>query len=583
MVYFSNAQETSNLFGGYIEQVQQALAAHHVHFGSPPDFPAFAETLETDSRLRNDLAVLARSFVAGDENVSLRTVLSILSIASGGPDLATSEEDMSQPVSVLVDFLISLGLSKPAGAENRDSPSYPTNAMPYRDELREEETYQPYLPPPPSLDRHPLPHQTPPDPMVHNEPLPDRTFPEQTLTDQTLPQQTLPDQTLSDPVNDAADDDDQSPLETAPTLPNLDPFPHSGAGNSLVESLTRLELNSLQVKHFLDSIDQRISRIEPRLDNLPTPVLTAAPPQLGHTAEARYSSVLASQTLPDEPPDEPLPPAPPTQTTKQPEAFSKQPELLPHHEPPPQQAPSRSRILIPLTTAAATALLVSLLYLSFGRNSSSITIQPAPAPTAENRTPAPANPAPAAGDVNTSSPPQIATASPAQNATAATPTLPTKTGASSPSHSSPLRRSASSPPTSTTSHPSTPTQDSARIELPKPSAASLASPEESTDSSTLTTEPVNVRSGIMAANVLSAPQPSYPKLASLTRMQGAVVMQAIISREGTIEHVHVIKGHRLLRGAATNAVRNWRYRPYLVNGHPVEVATIVSVDFKLPD
>jgi TonB family protein len=109
----------------------------------------------------------------------------------------------------------------------------------------------------------------------------------------------------------------------------------------------------------------------------------------------------------------------------------------------------------------------------------------------------------------------------------------------------------------------------------------LASPDDSTNPSTLT-EPVNVSSGIMAANVLSAPQPSYPKLASLTRMQGAVVMQAIISKEGTIENVHVIKGHRLLRGAATNAVRTWRYRPYLVNGHPVVVATTVSVDFKLP-
>jgi TonB family protein len=64
-------------------------------------------------------------------------------------------------------------------------------------------------------------------------------------------------------------------------------------------------------------------------------------------------------------------------------------------------------------------------------------------------------------------------------------------------------------------------------------------------------------------------------------MQGNVVMQAIISRNGTVESVHVIKGHRLLRGAATSAVRAWRYRPYLINGRPVEVATIVSVDFTL--
>ena len=75
--------------------------------------------------------------------------------------------------------------------------------------------------------------------------------------------------------------------------------------------------------------------------------------------------------------------------------------------------------------------------------------------------------------------------------------------------------------------------------------------------------------------------PTYPKLASLTHMQGNVMMQAVISKEGTVESVHVLKGHRLLRSAATNAVRAWRYRPYLVNGRPVEVATIVSVEFTL--
>jgi outer membrane biosynthesis protein TonB len=46
--------------------------------------------------------------------------------------------------------------------------------------------------------------------------------------------------------------------------------------------------------------------------------------------------------------------------------------------------------------------------------------------------------------------------------------------------------------------------------------------------------------------------------------------------------VRVLKGHRLLRGAATSAVKNWRYRPVVVDGHPVEVATIVSVTFTLP-
>jgi TonB family protein len=93
--------------------------------------------------------------------------------------------------------------------------------------------------------------------------------------------------------------------------------------------------------------------------------------------------------------------------------------------------------------------------------------------------------------------------------------------------------------------------------------------------------PVDVASGVMEANLVSAPKPSYPKLASLTRTQGNVVMQAVISKYGTVEELHVINGHRLLRGAAKNAVRNWRYRPYKVDGVPVDVATTVSVEFSL--
>jgi TonB family protein len=115
-------------------------------------------------------------------------------------------------------------------------------------------------------------------------------------------------------------------------------------------------------------------------------------------------------------------------------------------------------------------------------------------------------------------------------------------------------------------------------------ATDAAEPSDDTDSLSsvpLSNRLVNVSSGVMAANLVSAPQPSYPTLASLTRTQGNVVMQAVISKDGTVEELHVIKGHRLLRGAAKNAVRNWRYRPYKIDGVPVDVATTVSVDFSL--
>ena len=61
---------------------------------------------------------------------------------------------------------------------------------------------------------------------------------------------------------------------------------------------------------------------------------------------------------------------------------------------------------------------------------------------------------------------------------------------------------------------------------------------------------------------------------------GEVVMQAVIAKNGTVLATHVLRGHRLLRGAAQDAVRQWRYRPYVMDGHPVEVSTIVTVRFK---
>jgi TonB family protein len=89
-----------------------------------------------------------------------------------------------------------------------------------------------------------------------------------------------------------------------------------------------------------------------------------------------------------------------------------------------------------------------------------------------------------------------------------------------------------------------------------------------------------VSSGVMAANVISAPTPEYPRLAGMFHMEGQVVLQAVVSRNGRVVATHVLRGHRLLRGAAADAVRQWRYRPYLINGQATDVATIVTVNFR---
>src|SRR5215472_11645584 len=96
---------------------------------------------------------------------------------------------------------------------------------------------------------------------------------------------------------------------------------------------------------------------------------------------------------------------------------------------------------------------------------------------------------------------------------------------------------------------------------------------------TITRPPVI--SSVMEGDLIRRVQPEYPTLARRARIQGTVVLRAIISREGTIENLQAVSGHPMLVPAAMTAVRQWRYRPYLLNGTPVEVETQVTVNFVL--
>jgi protein TonB len=90
-----------------------------------------------------------------------------------------------------------------------------------------------------------------------------------------------------------------------------------------------------------------------------------------------------------------------------------------------------------------------------------------------------------------------------------------------------------------------------------------------------------ISSGVMAGRKLSGAEPRYPTIALAARIQGTVVLAATISRTGTIENLRVVSGPPMLAPAAEEAVRTWRYRPYLLNGDPVEVETTVRVIFNL--
>jgi periplasmic protein TonB len=88
-------------------------------------------------------------------------------------------------------------------------------------------------------------------------------------------------------------------------------------------------------------------------------------------------------------------------------------------------------------------------------------------------------------------------------------------------------------------------------------------------------------SRMMEGNLIYRVQPDYPALARIAHVQGTVVLHAVIGKDGTIKDLHVVSGPVLLVRAAENAVSQWRYRPYILNGDPIEVDTQVTVSFVL--
>jgi len=92
---------------------------------------------------------------------------------------------------------------------------------------------------------------------------------------------------------------------------------------------------------------------------------------------------------------------------------------------------------------------------------------------------------------------------------------------------------------------------------------------------------IRVGGSVQRANLINQPRPVYPPLARQARIQGTVKLTAIISKDGTIQKLEVLSGHPLLIPAALQAVKEWRYKPTLLNGEPVEVVTQVDVNFTL--
>ncbi len=92
---------------------------------------------------------------------------------------------------------------------------------------------------------------------------------------------------------------------------------------------------------------------------------------------------------------------------------------------------------------------------------------------------------------------------------------------------------------------------------------------------------IRVSQGVFQGQCIRRVEPLYPKLALGAHVQGSVLLRAIISKTGEVTGLEVVSGHPILVPAALSAVKQWRYRPYLLNGEPVEVETNITVTFNI--
>ena len=92
--------------------------------------------------------------------------------------------------------------------------------------------------------------------------------------------------------------------------------------------------------------------------------------------------------------------------------------------------------------------------------------------------------------------------------------------------------------------------------------------------------PKRITSQLSEGQLVNRVEPVYPHIAAISGIQGQVKLHAIIGRDGRIQSLNLISGHPLLAHAALEAVEQWRYRPYVLNGEAVEVETLITVNFK---
>ena len=650
MLHAPESQQVLDHFSGEIEDLRTIARLHGLPTGTPDRIAVLPLRLSQDSRLRSDLTELVRSLQMRDSELGLPEILSLILVAVGGSAALTPHRDLAEAVDLTGSFLASLG-------------GWPGSAVEPLIDIDNPPDHDPRL----DLAA-----------AAYTETLEGKFAPE------IVPEET----SFTTPPPDDVEEQPAAQTDGAVSLAEI------------THALARLERGNLELRLHLDSIDQRICRMEPLLEAVPHSVepegpLPPEPPQPKRSATHFEAApdrhnlpgnlVHRGSSSPDPASALPARALDPQDEIKEKRRISLTSSFLDPANTPAPQAPVRSAPSIaPASIPGSVGDPVSHPRMSTPRRdrfaaarelpSNPADADPLYAPTAEELAAAapnsflPSEPHPLPtlyADLGTSSqapPPDWPSTPSPEPALAFTRSEP-QVEQSRPSAPAPVRPEAQAPPSDlpiasplfgnargslastaidheepptrrhlpwvaglaaaavvgaagflylnglpsvlnewvTGSHASVATSDSPSntgevspdreaADTSRPSGNTRPAPanagrvlgarESFTPSESVerTTPPTFVPGGVMDGYLISAPRPNYPGLASLVGLQGKITFEAMISKTGEVEALKVLGGPQGLRDAATEAVKQWQYRPFQVKGHPVEVRSIIRVD-----
>ena len=551
----SKLRKVAIRFAPYIEELHALLSRNGRSFGAPEDLPPFAAGVSVPSAFQDDTAALVRSVVYR-ENKAITTVelLELLVVAAGGPQVDEAAEDLHQPVGQLLAFI------RKASRVLQSRPSDEPLAL--------------------RIDR-PVLEAASKDQPDHQPHI-----------------QTAPDAVESSP--------DGHEWQTSPVAPAVTPHgrPQPDSTDGLHPSghilAHALSMSAAKGEEYATRETQRSASVVPddREGVVPDDRDSVVQDD-GEIEEARFEE----NELEPEPVEDIISfsvPAPPSEPIRAPEPILASGTV--RREPTRQAAGSSRPILVPALGLLFLAVFAGLL-LRHREHAQPLPVQqvrreqrPAahgivsvPKPSVDGAPLSdPFSTDPTATRDNADSPDDAALAASVRAVARAAQTSRQTTSASPPAQPNLQAQSSAGGGSQTTSSASGWADGSAEVarNLAAAGAPGVRSDRpQRPDRPSASGRPAvgglfSVSSGVMSANLLSAPPPEYPKLASFAHIEGQVILQAVVARDGKVINTHVLRGHHLLRGAAERAVRNWRYRPYVVNGRAIDVETIVTVDFR---